>query len=146
LHFVYSRPVDNIVIIGAGHAGGRAALGLREAGWNGPVLLIGAERDPPCERSPLSKAVLLGETQCDHQLQIAGDPSLGVETVTRPLVGGSQLDFHLGVDGRMLGVAGFGPVSSLVKEFKLARILFERGAKPAPASLADPSVELKSLF
>lgn len=84
--------------------------------------------------------------QYDHQLQIAGDPSLGVSSVTRPLADAAEIHFHLGADGRLVGVAGFGPTSALAKEFKLARVLFERGARPAAESLADPAVKLKSLL
>ena len=50
-----------MVILGAGHTGGRAAHALREAGWNGPVTLIGAEPSLPYERPPLSKGMLSGE-------------------------------------------------------------------------------------
>jgi 3-phenylpropionate/trans-cinnamate dioxygenase ferredoxin reductase subunit len=46
-----------IIIIGAGEAGTRAALTLREHGYTGAVTLIGAEGHPPYERPPLSKAV-----------------------------------------------------------------------------------------
>ena len=44
-----------MVIIGAGECGTRAALALREAGYDGAVTLIGAEPHPPYERPPLSK-------------------------------------------------------------------------------------------
>src|SRR5690242_15586197 len=54
--------MDSIVIVGAGHCGGRTALALCEAGWGGEVVLVGEERDAPYERPPLSKGVLLGET------------------------------------------------------------------------------------
>jgi 3-phenylpropionate/trans-cinnamate dioxygenase ferredoxin reductase subunit len=47
-----------LVIVGAGEAGARAALALREQGWQGPVTLIGDEGVPPYERPPLSKAVM----------------------------------------------------------------------------------------
>jgi 3-phenylpropionate/trans-cinnamate dioxygenase ferredoxin reductase component len=50
-----------MVIIGAGHAGGRVAAALRAQGWTGPIELIGAEPALPYERPPLSKAVLTGE-------------------------------------------------------------------------------------
>jgi 3-phenylpropionate/trans-cinnamate dioxygenase ferredoxin reductase subunit len=50
-----------MVIVGAGHVGGRAALALRSGGWSGPIVLIGQEPDAPCERPPLSKGVLTGE-------------------------------------------------------------------------------------
>lgn len=48
-------------IVGAGLAGGRAAEALREFGFEGRVVLLGAEADPPYERPPLSKAYLKGE-------------------------------------------------------------------------------------
>lgn len=50
-----------IVIVGAGQAGGWAAKTLRAEGYQGSVVLIGAERHPSHERPPLSKAVLSGE-------------------------------------------------------------------------------------
>jgi 3-phenylpropionate/trans-cinnamate dioxygenase ferredoxin reductase component len=50
-----------MAIVGAGHVGGRAAQALREAGWRGGIVLIGAEPHLPYERPPLSKALLTGE-------------------------------------------------------------------------------------
>jgi 3-phenylpropionate/trans-cinnamate dioxygenase ferredoxin reductase subunit len=50
-----------MVIVGAGHVGGRAAQALREFGWSGEILLIGRETHLPYERPPLSKALLTGE-------------------------------------------------------------------------------------
>lgn len=44
-----------IVIVGAGECGTRAALSLREAGFDGPVTLAGVEAGSPYERPPLSK-------------------------------------------------------------------------------------------
>jgi len=43
-----------IVIIGAGEAGARAAVALREHLYSGPITLIGEERHPPMSvrRSP----------------------------------------------------------------------------------------------
>ncbi|TDV72783.1 NAD(P)/FAD-dependent oxidoreductase [Pseudomonas sp. LP_7_YM] len=55
-------PSDTLVIVGAGHAGGRAALTLREAGFAGRIVLIGDEAHLPYERPPLSKALLKGES------------------------------------------------------------------------------------
>lgn len=50
-----------IVIVGAGEAGGRTALSLREMGYAGPLTLIGDEAHPPYERPPLSKDGITGE-------------------------------------------------------------------------------------
>ena len=49
-----------LVIVGAGHAGGRAALTLREEGYTGRLILIGDEAHLPYERPPLSKGLLQG--------------------------------------------------------------------------------------
>jgi NADPH-dependent 2,4-dienoyl-CoA reductase/sulfur reductase-like enzyme len=54
----FSQP--HIVILGAGHSGGRAAEALRGAGYAGKVTLLGSERHPPYERPPLSKDLLAG--------------------------------------------------------------------------------------
>jgi len=50
-----------MVIVGAGECGARAASTLRQAGWDGAIELLGAERHLPYERPPLSKAALLSE-------------------------------------------------------------------------------------
>lgn len=50
-----------LVIIGAGLAGGNAAVAARKNGFAGPITLIGAEDDPPYDRPPLSKGYLRGE-------------------------------------------------------------------------------------
>ena len=47
-----------IVIVGAGLAGHSAATGLRAAGYDGRLTLIGAETRAPYDRPPLSKAAL----------------------------------------------------------------------------------------
>jgi len=49
------------VIVGASLAGAKAAEGLREQGYDGPVVLIGEEEERPYERPPLSKDYLLGK-------------------------------------------------------------------------------------
>jgi 3-phenylpropionate/trans-cinnamate dioxygenase ferredoxin reductase component len=48
-----------IVIVGAGEAGARAAIGLRAEGFADSLTLIGGERHAPYERPPLSKATLV---------------------------------------------------------------------------------------
>jgi 3-phenylpropionate/trans-cinnamate dioxygenase ferredoxin reductase component len=56
------------VIVGAGLAGGGAAATLRQEGFDGRVVLIGAERQPPYERPPLSKEYLRGESSFERAL------------------------------------------------------------------------------
>jgi 3-phenylpropionate/trans-cinnamate dioxygenase ferredoxin reductase subunit len=50
-----------VVIVGAGEAGARAAIALREQGFDGALTLIGEERHAPYERPPLSKASIVSE-------------------------------------------------------------------------------------
>ncbi len=55
----------NVVILGAGHAGGTAAALLRQYGHTGPISLVGDEPLAPYQRPPLSKAWLKGEADAD---------------------------------------------------------------------------------
>ena len=50
-----------LVIVGASLAGAKAAEAARTSGFDGRVVLVGDEHEPPYERPPLSKAVLRGE-------------------------------------------------------------------------------------
>jgi len=51
---------ETFVIVGAGLAGAKAAEALREQGFDGRLILIGAETHRPYERPPLSKGYLAG--------------------------------------------------------------------------------------
>ena len=54
------------VIVGAGLAGARAAEALRDGGYEGRVVLLGAEQHRPYERPPLSKEYLQGSSERDE--------------------------------------------------------------------------------
>jgi 3-phenylpropionate/trans-cinnamate dioxygenase ferredoxin reductase subunit len=54
-----------IVIVGAGLGAARAAVNLRKEGFDGRVVMIAEEVEPPYERPPLSKAYLRGESSRD---------------------------------------------------------------------------------
>jgi 3-phenylpropionate/trans-cinnamate dioxygenase ferredoxin reductase subunit len=58
-----SDRVETFAIVGAGLAGAKAAETLREEGFEGRVVLIGAEAERPYERPPLSKDYLRGELE-----------------------------------------------------------------------------------
>jgi 3-phenylpropionate/trans-cinnamate dioxygenase ferredoxin reductase component len=53
---------ESVVIVGASLAGGTAAATLRAEGFDGRIVLVGAEPELPYERPPLSKGYLKGET------------------------------------------------------------------------------------
>jgi 3-phenylpropionate/trans-cinnamate dioxygenase ferredoxin reductase component len=54
---------QTFVIVGAGMAGGKAAETLREEGFDGRIVLLGAEPERPYERPPISKKSLRGEAE-----------------------------------------------------------------------------------
>lgn len=54
---------QTFVIVGAGLAGAKAAEALRSAGFNGRILLFGAESERPYERPALSKSLLQGTSE-----------------------------------------------------------------------------------
>ena len=56
------------VIVGASLTGGTVAATLREEGFEGRVILIGDEPQPPYERPPLSKEYLRGEQPFEDAL------------------------------------------------------------------------------
>ncbi|MFV2120228.1 FAD-dependent oxidoreductase, partial [Streptomyces sp. Act-28] len=58
-------PADGrrVVVVGAGMAGVQTAVALRERGFTGSVLLLGAEPHQPYDRPPLSKAYLRGAAE-----------------------------------------------------------------------------------
>jgi 3-phenylpropionate/trans-cinnamate dioxygenase ferredoxin reductase component len=56
------------VIVGANLAGGAAATAFRSEGFDGGLVLIGEEPNPPYERPPLSKEYLRGEATAESAL------------------------------------------------------------------------------
>jgi 3-phenylpropionate/trans-cinnamate dioxygenase ferredoxin reductase component len=57
--------MQTFVIVGAGLAGAKAAETLRAEGFDGRIVLVGAEPERPYERPPLSKDYLRGESERD---------------------------------------------------------------------------------
>lgn len=48
----------DVVIVGTGHGGAQAAIALRQQGFEGSIMMIGRDPQPPYERPPLSKEYL----------------------------------------------------------------------------------------
>ena len=115
------------VIVGAGMAGGKAAETLREEGFDGGVVLIGAEPERPYERPPLSKDYLRGESERagvylqddpswyeQHEVQLrtsASVESLDVGERAVLLEGGEHIDYEAlllatGAEPKRLAVPG----------------------------------------
>src|ERR671922_3107937 len=54
---------QTFVIAGASLAGAKAAQELRDRGFDGRIVLVGAEPERPYERPPLTKDYLRGESE-----------------------------------------------------------------------------------
>ena len=117
----------SIVIVGAGLAGGTAATELREQGYDGPVVLVGAEAHPPYERPPLSKGYLLGNDPIDdafvHPSQWYAD---------------HDVDLRLGVEATALDIDAH-VVSTSAGDLTYDRLLLATGAEPRRLAVAEES-------
>ena len=58
----------DIIIVGAGHAGAGAAAALRQSGFEGSIIIIGRDPNPPYERPPLTKEYLAGDKSFERLL------------------------------------------------------------------------------
>jgi 3-phenylpropionate/trans-cinnamate dioxygenase ferredoxin reductase subunit len=56
----------DIVIVGAGHGGAQAAIALRQNKFEGSILMIGRDSEPPYERPPLSKEYFSREKEFER--------------------------------------------------------------------------------
>ena len=115
-----------MVIVGAGMAGGNAAVALREEGFAGRVLLCGEEPNPPFGRPPLSKTYLRGEEDLsgwlvrppewyqEHDVELRTDAAVsGIDTTARrvSLASGASVGYRAlliatGARNRHLAIPG----------------------------------------
>ena len=58
----------DVLLIGGGAASAACAETLRDEGFDGSILLVGREPDPPYERPPISKEYLRGDRDRDATL------------------------------------------------------------------------------
>ncbi len=84
--------------------------------------------------------------QYDLTLQIAGLQDEGVSTVRRDLSDTAFILFHIAADGRLVAASGIGLGNAVAKDIRLAEMIIGKGLKPAPAELADPTVNMKRLL
>jgi 3-phenylpropionate/trans-cinnamate dioxygenase ferredoxin reductase component len=90
---------QTFAIVGAGLAGAKAAETLRQVGFDGRVLLLGAEGERPYERPPLSKDYVRGdfprekvyvhtaEFYAEHGIELrTSTPVQAIDTAARELV------------------------------------------------------------
>ncbi|MGH3368315.1 MAG: NAD(P)/FAD-dependent oxidoreductase [Nocardioidaceae bacterium] len=95
--------MDTFVIVGGGIAAAKAAEGLREGGFDGRIVLYGAESHLPYERPPLSKGFLLGTEELEtafvhpqgwydeHQVELRlGTPVTGIDVHAHTVTTGQE--------------------------------------------------------
>ncbi len=117
---------QTFVILGASLAGAKAAAELRERGFDGRVVLVGAESERPYERPPLSKEYLQGKSerqkayvhdegfydQQDIELRLGtAAESIDPASATVSLAGGEELPYDAlllttGAQPRVISVPG----------------------------------------
>jgi 3-phenylpropionate/trans-cinnamate dioxygenase ferredoxin reductase subunit len=126
-------PSENIVIVGAGLAGAKAAETLRTEGFGGRIVLIGEERVRPYERPPLSKDYLRGDAGFDdaavHDADFYGAHDIELRTST--------------------SVTALHPVGSEVELGNGERIRYERlllATGAAPRRLPIAGAELPGVY
>ena len=125
----------NIVIVGGGLAGAKAAETLRDEGYDGRLVLVGEEPERPYERPPLSKDYLRGEAGLDkvyvhdagfydeHDIELrtgAGAAAVAIDTVERTVTLSDQ------------------------KRLRWDRLLLATGA--APRTLPLPGIDLDGVL
>ena len=115
-----------MVIIGAGECGACAALALREAGYAGPVTLIGAEPHPPYERPPLSKAAMLADAA---PAPVLAAPASPCKTST---------SLHLHAEASPSTATPAPSASPTARTLPYARLLLATGAAPRRLPLTSP--------
>ncbi|MDP5084931.1 MAG: FAD-dependent oxidoreductase [Yoonia sp.] len=92
--------MPHVVVVGAGQAGASLVAKLRSEGFEGEITLIGAEKVPPYQRPPLSKAYLLGE-MAEERLYL------------RPAEFYADHDITLRLDTRVTGIDAAGRTVTL---------------------------------
>jgi 3-phenylpropionate/trans-cinnamate dioxygenase ferredoxin reductase subunit len=120
------------VIVGASLAGAKAAETLREKGFDGRVVLVGAEPERPYDRPPLSKSYLRGETGRDK-----------VYVHDESFYGTHDIELRFGTTAVSLDVAGRALALDDGSRLRFDRLLLATGAEPR--KLKIPGADLRGV-
>ncbi|GAO11793.1 putative ferredoxin reductase [Streptomyces lydicamycinicus] len=117
------------LIAGAGLAGAKAAETLRKEGFDGPLVLLGDERERPYERPPLSKGYLLGTAE--RETAYVHPPEWYAE---------HEVELRLGQAVTALDPAGHEVTLADGSRLGYAKLLLATGSTPRP--LPVPGADL----
>src|SRR5436190_4089686 len=120
------------VIVGASLAGAKAAEALRSEGFEGRIVLIGAESHRPYERPPLSKGYLQGEAERET-----------VYVHQAPFYEESEIELRLGQTAVNLDAGRRQLTLDSGERLEFDRLLLATGARPR--RLAIPGSELEDI-
>ena len=126
-----TETVGTFVIVGASLAGAKAAETLREEGFDGRVVLIGAEAQRPYERPPLSKEYLRGEAGRE-KLWVHDDASFYDEHEIELRLGTTVTELDVGAREVTLGDGERMPFDGL---------LLTTGATPRPLDVPGADLD-----
>ena len=121
------------VIVGASLAGAKAAETLRQEGFDGRVVLIGAEDERPYERPPLSKDYLRGEV--GREKVYVHDEGFYAE---------HEIELHLGRSATSLDTSSNELALDDGGRLRYDRLLLATGAEPRRLSI--PGADLDGVF
>src|SRR6185437_4805987 len=126
------KTTPTYVILGANLAGGRAAETLRAQGFEGRVILLGAEPDRPYERPPLSKQYLRGEWPRDKVFLQPAD-----------YYDQQHIELRLGLRARQVGPSEKRVTLETGEQVSYDKLLIATGA--APRRLHVPGADLQGV-
>ncbi|MBI2739985.1 MAG: FAD-dependent oxidoreductase [Rhodospirillales bacterium] len=129
-------PIERIVIVGAGQAGGWCARALRDEGYAESIILVGDEAHPPYERPPLSKDVLLGRAAAASTYLFRGDAWKQL-----------AVDFRRGRGAIRIDRQGHTVELSDGEVIAFDRLVLATGGRPAPLPVpgGDKALLLRSI-
>lgn len=127
-------PEGRVVVVGAGLAGAELAVGLRQGGHRGPVVLLGDEPHQPYQRPPLSKAILKGAAS-EHEIRVRAEAAYEKASV----------DLVLGVHVRSLDTLGQTVTLADDTVISYDGLALTTGGRPRRLVLGD-DVEALSLY
>lgn len=118
------------IIIGAGLAGVSAVQGIRERDQRGSILLLGAEKELPYDRPPLSKQLWTGDKSVEQ-----------VFLHDRAFYANNGVELRLGVEITQLDASGHAICDHTGETYRYGRLLLATGGSPRRLTIPGGDLE-----